>query len=371
MKNLSVGREVFEAWVLLRGKVSNDIPVIFKEMQKDAIMRLLAERASGIKNVRIKLAAVKDNSGGCPKLLNDLNRSLLDLESKIDSLGDGLNMPFELVIVGMGKVGKSTLINALIAKRVADVDVLPKTWKTDLYMNSANTMARIIYRDGKVEESFVDEVKKIVEQEEKKREESEDLIFDKYRELSGKFNTIEDKEQIKQELYQKYLYKSSIREINWPVVVDCPESILKSYVVVDTPGLWQINGGNQQENISDYYHQADGVIWVLDATTLSASKPKKMLDDLDFALQQAGVKRFGNIIAVLNRMDSAIPDGNQMEINRIVAEAKKIFGDRFVDVIPFSAKRALASLDKDGSLDFHHKNLFHFYWMEVRHIILR
>lgn len=355
MKTTGDNKESFVSWVLLREKIISSVPDYLKTIERNAIAALLEERALCIKQARLELTNIKDNSGSEPKLIAGLNSSLLDLESKIESLSDGLSLPFELVVVGMGKVGKSSLINALITKRVADVDVLPKTWKTDLFVKSSSTKAKIIYRDGVIQERDIDEAKKIVDQEEALREESEDVIYEKYKSFSKEIESIEDKEQVKRELYQKYLYKSNIREIHWPVLINNPESILQDFVVVDTPGLWQVNGGDQREDISDYYHQADGVVWVLDASTLSASKPKKMLDELDFALNQAGVKRFGNIIAVLNRIDSAVPDGNHEAIDRIVAEAKKIFGERFVDVVPFSAKNALKSLDDKDGIDKNYK----------------
>ena len=37
-----------------------------------------------------------------------------------------------LFIMGMRKYGKSTLINALLRQKVAEMDFLPKTWKIDV-----------------------------------------------------------------------------------------------------------------------------------------------------------------------------------------------------------------------------------------------
>ncbi|MCB1658170.1 MAG: dynamin family protein [Moraxellaceae bacterium] len=357
MNNVSEQNEIFKSWLLLREKIASSVPVYLKQIERKAITSLLEERIVCIQRARHQLEMVKDNSGGEPKFIGGLKLSLLDLESKIEGLREGLSLPFELVVVGMGKVGKSSLINALITRRVADMDILPKTWKTDLFVKSIGTNAKVIYRDGSIQEIGIDDAKRIVDKEEELREKSEDVVYEKYKELSKVIASIEDKEQLKRELFHKYLYRSNVREIHWPVSINNLESILEDFVVVDTPGLWQVNGGDQREDISDYYHQADGVIWVLDASTLSASKPKKMLDELDFALNQAGVKRFENIIAVLNRIDSAVPDGDNEKIERIVVEAKKIFGERFVDVVPFSARKALKSLDDKGEIDAHHKKL--------------
>lgn len=52
---------------------------------------------------------------------------LQELITKLQLLRESMNHPFVLYVMGMGKVGKSSLLNLLVGSKVADVDVLPKT----------------------------------------------------------------------------------------------------------------------------------------------------------------------------------------------------------------------------------------------------
>src|SRR5690606_41353466 len=58
----------------------------------------------------------------------------------------------------------------------------------------------------------------------------------------------------------------------------------------------------RSEDLRSYYLQADGVLWMLDATKLATGKPHELLNDLNDALSRVGgVTR--NAVAVLNRID--------------------------------------------------------------------
>lgn len=58
---------------------------------------------------------------------------LKGIYEKLQSKLQDLNEPLYIMIVGNGKHGKSTLINALIGKNVAEVARVPKTWKIDIF----------------------------------------------------------------------------------------------------------------------------------------------------------------------------------------------------------------------------------------------
>mgnify|MGYP001015502329 CR=1 FL=1 len=61
------------------------------------------------------------------------HHELMELKSKVDSkLKDLKEQPVYVMIVGDGKRGKSTLLNALIGQNLAEVNFLPKTWRIDL-----------------------------------------------------------------------------------------------------------------------------------------------------------------------------------------------------------------------------------------------
>lgn len=58
---------------------------------------------------------------------------LTDLAARARQRQHDLREPLLIMVVGEGKFGKSSLINALLGTSVAPVSRLPKTWKVDLY----------------------------------------------------------------------------------------------------------------------------------------------------------------------------------------------------------------------------------------------
>lgn len=75
------------------------------------------------------------------------------VDGEIEELRGGR---FNLVIMGKVKRGKSTLCNALLGRTddlVAPVDVLPASSVITLFMQSAQPGVRVLYRDGRVEET--------------------------------------------------------------------------------------------------------------------------------------------------------------------------------------------------------------------------
>lgn len=257
-------------------------------------------------------------------------------------LADDLGSPFSLFIVGMGKFGKSTLLNALAGSRLAAMDVLPKTWKIDVYEAARpGTPVTLKFRDGSSRQWSFKEACAFIAEEERKREESEALIYKKFREDSPKISSAEAREELLHHLKSKYLYISPLCEVHWP----CPRTgLLANFKLVDTPGLWQdYLPDDIRSSLSDYYHKADGVIWVLDAQKVSARKPRELMDDLQRALDRVG-RRTGNIVAVLNRIDTATssdPDAAR----KVVDEAYRLFGDIFSEIVPISALQALKAAE--------------------------
>ncbi|NLJ84151.1 MAG: hypothetical protein GX336_04485, partial [Halanaerobiaceae bacterium] len=120
-----------------------------------------------------------------------------------------------------------------------------------------------------------------MENEEKKREESEIEIQDKLYTLGKNLKSIEAKEELREKLYKSILYRSPITEAHWPYEVDTL-SLLNKFRIVDTPGLWQeVDGEKTNEDLRDYYHKADGVLWLLDANVIASREAKKMIEELD------------------------------------------------------------------------------------------
>lgn len=291
----------------------------------------------------------------------------------LGQLAEDLHRPFLLFVVGMGKFGKSTLINALLGQRAAAMDALPKTWKIDVFTCTLPPgIAQVRTYDGRVERLPVADAAALIDEEERRREESEEKVWELFQAQARHLASVTEKELLRQELEMLHLYRSPIVEVRWPVRA---AGISRHFDVVDTPGLWQERPGRtaagsgpsaggpsgraplatgpgggalagppfslvSAEDLRSYYLQADGVLWLLDATKLAAGKPHELMRDLNAALGRVGgVAR--NAVAVLNRIDLVRRQGGDAAVARVVAQAREMLADLFWEVIPISAREAL------------------------------
>ena len=62
--------------------------------------------------------------------------NLSEYKEKLEDKLEDLLSPLKIMIVGEGKSGKSTLLNALVGREVAQVNDEPKTWCINLYIKS-------------------------------------------------------------------------------------------------------------------------------------------------------------------------------------------------------------------------------------------
>lgn len=254
-----------------------------------------------------------------------------------------LEEPFLIFIIGMGKFGKSTLINALLEEKVAEIDILPKTWKIDLYYGTQEEkMAIIIDHNGNQTRMNTEKAKEFLLCEENKRIKSEEAIEKKFIELSKQYKSIEEKEELKNALSNKELYKSPIVEVRWPLKKN---KLLENFRLVDTPGLSQSLLGEIRQGLNDYYHKADGVIWLLDASKISANKSRELLDALKNSLNSIGEVP-NNIVAVINFKDKIYDKEGQTGVDRVLKEAKEIYGNYFKEIVPISARQAYEAIEK-------------------------
>jgi len=277
------------------------------------------------------------------RLLKDTLVEIKNKANQIRLLGDELTEPFLLFVIGMGNYGKSTLVNSLIGERLAEMDVLPKTWKIDIYEKSFKKQdITIIYKNGEQKNVSKREAELIIAKEEEKRIKSEDQIESKYQELSKNLKLIEAKEELKEKLNKNLLYKSPIVEMHWPCNPK-NNSLLNKFNIVDTPGLWQeTNGKKTKEDLRAYYHKADGVLWMLDANTIASAKANKLVKDLEKSIEMVGGE-VNNVLAVLNRID-LVRKENEENVKKVMKKVEQIYNDKFIDIIPISAKEALSGI---------------------------
>ncbi|SDO87712.1 Dynamin family protein [Paenibacillus sp. yr247] len=316
---------------------------LFEKVRDMYYQRTRLQLQLGIRTCAMDISGKADRLRQLPEfdnasLLRQFTNSAWNASVQIGQLSEGMEQPFTLFVMGMGKYGKSTLLNALLEQKAAEMDVLPKTWKIDVFEGSESMHTAFIkYRDGRIQVMPVDTCKAFLAEEEKKREQSSKTANEEFRKQAAELHTIEEKEELKKLLYDKMLYKSDVMEVRWLVPRN---ALLRHFRLVDTPGLVQNLIGEMKIGIQDYYHKADGVIWLLDATKISAQQSRQMLDELNESIAQIG-GRTNNIIAVLNSIDKVRKTGGEAAVDSIVKEAHGLFGDLFQEIVPISAKEAL------------------------------
>ncbi|MRN24742.1 hypothetical protein EAI30_08955 [Romboutsia ilealis] len=278
----------------------------------------------------------------------DVIENMKVISNDFKELYDNFDDKLMIFIVGNGNVGKSTLLNSLVGKEVAKTNFLPTTWKIDVYSPELGEDEVIIkYINGNHETLSINKAKNKISEEEEKSKESNKVYKAKLKEELKNIKNKEQIEEIKRYLGKKYIYKSNISEVRWPVKSNW---ILERCLLVDTPGLNQeLNSLEQLGDANSYYHKADGVIWILNGTTIASETPNTLLKELDNSLENVGGLR-DNIVGVINRIDLLKKNGGQEAVNKVYNDAVKHFGDKFTDIIGVSAKQAYEGInnnDKD------------------------
>lgn len=319
---------------------------LFQILQLERSRKQPVVLANAVEEAIDNIQTVLDNLSPSQRGASILHPYIKGIEqqlAQLHSLSLGLKEPFMIFVVGMGKFGKSTLVNAILGGNYAEIDILPKTWKIDIFRaGSRDDLVSIRFHDGTEQEMSQEEAREFLRGEEQKREDSEDLIAQKFQEHAAKLSTIEEKEELLDMLHKEHLYQSQVAEVVYP----CPvNALLENFLIVDTPGLWQEGIlERSQEDIRAYYHKADGVLWLLDATKLATEKPQALLDDLEESFAAIG-GRSDNIIGVVNRID-LVRAQSEDAVERVMEQARSIFGSRFLDIVPISSREAL-----DGVLE--------------------
>lgn len=314
-------------------KLFNDIIIGEKILSLGKLKDDLFNKKELVNNFRTNF--LKRNLGkSSKKLLDELGQIQVDFNDLYENFDDKLM----IFIIGNGNVGKSTLINSLIGYEVAETNFIPNTWKIDVYCTDQDKNKGIVkYIDGKQEKLQIDKVKEIIKNEEKKSKQGKkDYNENRNKELKG-LKIKEEREEMERYLADIYLYKSNVAEVRWPVDKN---SMLEKCLLVDTPGLNQnLHSLDQLGDIHDYYHKADGVLWLLDGQTIQAANANTLFNDLNDVLQTVGGVR-DNIIGVINRMDLVMKDGGKEAVLKVGNDAKKIFGNKFSKIVNISAHQA-------------------------------
>lgn len=232
------------------------------------------------------------------------------LESKqLRSRLSGGTVASRVIVIGEGKAGKSSVVNALLGAKVAEVNRLPKTWKIDAYQFAApksKEFASLHFSDGRSPTKL-------------------DL---------ADATTMCSKEE---EIFAK-TGSSLLACVVWNRWLPKDPGV----VVVDTPGFAQFRGiqlasvfgvedfgGSRRESplVQDtYIHQADLIIWCVNATKLH---------DVDtLAVMEDAARTNIPSILLLTFMD-LVPERDRI---RVLDAAKTLFAGKCNEIIPFSSK---------------------------------
>jgi GTPase Era involved in 16S rRNA processing len=229
-----------------------------------------------------------------PGLLRATHRLLLDhpelgaLAPEAGRLVEAIDRPLVVAIMGEFNAGKSTFVNALVGEEIAPMGITPTTATINLLKYGAEPRGRIIYRDDRTEELGWAEVR------------------DRLRSLKA--------EAARTIRLVEMLY---------------PLEILQRVNVVDTPGLNSIVP-EHEEVARDFVAQADAAVWLFSA---GQAGKRTELDALE--RMQAARKR---TLGVLNKIDRVA----QSDEPALVEHLRATFGDRIEEIVPVSARDALA-----------------------------
>lgn len=326
-----------------------EIESVYNHETKIYTMKQMLDNAKIIRNL---VASIDENCGISDDgstmktaVLHEYLNNILNKCAEIEDLSMEMNEKFLLFVMGSGKNGKSTLINALLGqgREIAKTNFLPKTWKIDIFSdgsigeNSKLVKINIQNKNGTVTTNNLpfEKAEMLIADEERKQDASQKIITKTIREEKSKGASLEALEQLKAKLKKYDLYRSPITEVVWPVV---GSDVLNDYRIVDTPGLKQELASDMVISSSkDYYGKADGVIWLLPGDKISS---KADYDEIASLLKDYG-STTDNIVAVINKFDVAEAKGQGQNI---LLEAEKQYGKFFKTFIPVSAKNACDAL---------------------------
>jgi GTPase SAR1 family protein len=275
-----------------------------KSSQKSIIPQLPASEALNVPDEPMTASPANELSSA--KDLSDRVRQTLGIDtSAIDEViqlarkrMEHASGPFCLGVVGEFRVGKSTLINALIGREVAFTDFLEATPVICRFTHGSELDATFVYTDGREEGMSIEECTATLDERRHDRDWAEGVVRVDYR---------------------------------------VPSEALHALDLWDAPGL----GGSEENDLlaQQYLSMLGGAIWVMDATLVGKATIANPV-----ARMHADGKP---IICVLNRIDETVEDPEVLK-GWVAAAYPGVFSD----IVSFSAESALdAVVDGQVSSD--------------------
>ncbi|WP_331775482.1 dynamin family protein [Sulfurospirillum sp. 1612] len=225
-------------------------------------------------------------------LLDDTLSPSVQMKQALDKLKIRVKEPMKVAITGQFSSGKSTFLNALLAKSVLPTGITPVTSKVNYIRYGEELRIRVKYKDGRDEYHDIDSIHRFTDQ------------------------------------------RIGVEDIDY-LILYSPLNMLKDIVFVDTPGLNSGANADTQTTIK-VLKEVDGIIWL----TLIDNAGKMS----EAAILEQYLSKYKNkSLCVLNQKDKFSPQ----EVAQSVAYVQETFQQFFSQVVPISAKQALASRSHD------------------------
>ena len=225
-------------------------------------------------------------------LLREEQLPSIQLKKALDRLQMRSEEPMKVAITGQFSSGKSTFLNALLAKSILPTGITPVTSKVNYIRYGEEFKIRVRYKDGR----------------------------DEYHDISNIAHFTDQREHVEDISY---------------LVLYAPLNILKDVVFVDTPGL-NSQAASDTQTTERVLKEVDGIIWL----TLIDNAGK--MSELQVLEEYLG-KYQNKSLCVLNQKDKFTPQQVEETTNYV----KTAFKEFFSDVIPISARQALESRSHD------------------------
>ena len=278
-----------------------------------------------IEYVQNELKQLLNNKALCTILGDEFTEHLYDWDKAITKRR---TEPFSVVVLGDFKRGKSTIINAILGKSIAPVNVAPETFTINSISYSDIPKAEAVLKNGQRITLTAD-----------------DLVRERLEKLMRAFpDTLE------------YI---DIRD---------NAEILKEIRIVDTPGLSDLDCLDKQ--VQDYLVNADAVIYI--ASALSPFSESEQL----FLASHIRPLSFSKLYVLVNMIDAMnTQEDIEKIINRVSERCESIMPNAYVygvsGIDEYRRKIGLNRPDIKGFQEFYENEFLKFEMSLKREIILQ
>lgn len=216
-----------------------------------------------------------------------------ELINEVENLKRRGGEPMKIAITGQFSSGKSTFLNALLARNILPTGITPVTSKVNYIRYGNELTIKVRYHNGKDEFHSIEGLSRFTDQ----RESGEDIAY---------------------------------------LTIYAPLELLKDIVFVDTPGL------NSQAKVDTkttqkVLKQVDGIIWLTLIDNAGKMSEAEVLESYMDAYANKS-------LCVLNQKDKFTPE----QVEQTSSYVKEAFAKYFSQVVPISALEALKARSHDS-----------------------